>query len=82
MFVHGQVFEFERAVSVARYGNQDLLLSGWMNGQKHLQGRSAVIEVPLGKGRLVLVGFRCQFRAQARATYKLLFNTLYYSTTG
>src|SRR5699024_7577321 len=38
------------ATSVARYANEDLLLSGWIHGEGHLHGTSAIIEVPHGNG--------------------------------
>jgi hypothetical protein len=35
------------------------------------------MELEFGKGRIVLFGFKPQFRGQSHATYKYLFNELY-----
>ncbi|MEJ2678476.1 MAG: hypothetical protein P8174_05280 [Gemmatimonadota bacterium] len=60
-----------------RYARKDLLRSGWaLGGERYLAGRPAVVRVHLGKGDVVLVGFRAQFRGQPRGTFKLLYNAL------
>jgi hypothetical protein len=62
--------------SVAQFVEKDVLYSGWLRGEAKLTRKSALMEVPLGRGRVVLVGFRCQFRGQAHGTFKILFNAL------
>ncbi|HWP37903.1 MAG TPA: M14 family metallopeptidase [Gemmatimonadales bacterium] len=66
---------------VARYPANDILKSGWALGaERHLAGRAAVVHARLGRGDVVLVGFRPQFRGQPRNTFKLVFNTLHAAT--
>jgi hypothetical protein len=66
---------------VARYGESDLLLSGFEIGaDRYLAGRAAVVRVEVGRGEVVLIGFRPQFRAIPRVTFKLLFNAIHGAT--
>ena len=61
---------------VVSYPERDILQSGWLVGEEHLSNRAAVVSVTYGKGRVILYGFRVQFRATTHGTFKLLFNGL------
>jgi glutamine amidotransferase-like uncharacterized protein len=56
---------------------RDILVSGYLKGGELLEKRAAVVDFKVGKGRVVLIGFRPQHRAQPHRTFKLLWNALY-----
>ncbi|MCG6926528.1 MAG: hypothetical protein LJF30_14610 [Acidobacteria bacterium] len=80
-FESSPAFDADPRLVVARYRDDDPLLSGWLLGGERLRRRAALVEVPRGKGRVVLIGFRPQYRAQSRVTYAALLNALYLSAT-
>jgi hypothetical protein len=61
---------------IASYGKRDILESGWLVGETNITGKPAMISAGMGKGKVVLVGFRTQHRAQTYGTFKLLFNAI------
>jgi hypothetical protein len=67
----------DRIAVVARYRDRDLLRGGWLDGEKHLVQMPALLDVGYGNGRIAMIGFRAQNRAQAHGTFKVLFNALY-----
>jgi hypothetical protein len=62
---------------VAEYGDRDLMKGGWLDGEQHLANQAALVDVGYGEGRIALIGFRAQNRAQSHGTFKVLFNALY-----
>jgi len=50
------------------------LLSGYLLGEKHLNGYAAAVDVRHGRGHVVLLGFRPQWRGQPFGTFKVVFN--------
>jgi hypothetical protein len=67
---------------IARYPSDNLLRSGWLQGESYLANKIAIAEVKLGKGRMVLMPLKVQQRAQPYATFKLLFNAILTSAVG
>ncbi len=61
---------------VARYATKNALLSGWMLGEKYLNDKAALVEAPVGKGKIILFAFRPQHRGQSWATFPFIFNAL------
>ena len=55
---------------------KEILLSGWALGAERIAGKAALVEIKIGKGKIVLFGFRPQYRGQSLATFPLLFNAI------
>lgn len=62
--------------SVVRYRDENLLKSGWLDGEGMIAKKSAMIATSYGKGKIILIGFRTQHRNQTDGTFKLLFNSI------
>jgi hypothetical protein len=66
----------ERFEVVVRYADRDLLQSGWLIGEATVAKKAGMVAAKQGNGRVILIGFRAQHRAQTHGAFKLLFNTL------
>ena len=65
--------------SSSRYPAQGpILQSGWLLGEDLLRDQANVVAYRVGKGYVVTLGTQVHFRAQNRATYKLLFNAMFH----
>ncbi len=75
-------FEIKETVHAYRYRRiveyvpRDVLQSGWLIGEEKIAGKIAMLSADKGKGQVVLIGCRPQFRAQTHGTFKLFFNCL------
>jgi hypothetical protein len=72
-----EITDPSRVRAVARYADGNPLRSGWLLGPQHIAGKNALVDVSLGKGRVVLFGFRPQHRGQTWGTFKLIFNSIF-----
>jgi hypothetical protein len=70
---------FDGAV-LARYAQEGSpLRSGWLNGAKYMAGGAAAVDVKHGDGHAVLIAFQPQWRGQSTATFRVVFNSLFFT---
>ncbi|MFP5354067.1 MAG: M14 family zinc carboxypeptidase [Gemmatimonadota bacterium] len=66
-----------RARAVATYeASGNPLLSGWLLGAERLNGKAAMVEATAGKGKVILYGFRPQYRGQSVSTLPLIWDAI------
>jgi hypothetical protein len=69
-----------RGTVLARYAASGTpLLSGYLVGEKYLNGKTAALDVEHGAGHVILIGFRPQWRGQPFGTFRVLFNAALYA---
>jgi hypothetical protein len=62
--------------AVAGLTGDDFWAPGWLLGEDRIANKAAAVSVKHGEGRVVMLGFRAQHRAQTHGTFKLVFNNL------
>jgi hypothetical protein len=78
-FINSSAFEItdsSKVKSIAKYADKNALLSGWLLGEKYLNGKTALAEASYGKGKIILFAFRPQHRGQTWGTFPFIFNAL------
>ncbi len=86
VFTHSPAFEIlptfqNKPEVIAKYPESTPLRSGWLIGETKLFNKAALLNVPYGKGNIILIGFRAQNRAQPHNTFKILFNSIFYGAS-
>jgi ribosomal protein S18 acetylase RimI-like enzyme len=51
-------------------------VSGYLLGEKYIQGYAAALDVKHDRGHVVLIGFRPQWRGQPFGTFRVVFNAV------
>lgn len=65
--------------SISKYPEENPLMSGWIYGDRIIRQKAAILDIPYGKGKIILLGFPVQFRSQSYGTFRLLFNSIFYA---
>jgi hypothetical protein len=79
MYEYESVWTAPPAVSPVRFpvaGDADWFVSGFARGEEQLYGKTAVVDEPVGDGRVVLFGFDPNYRAFTNGTSQLLGNAI------
>ena len=58
------------------FGERDLLISGWLEGENELVRKSVLVDYRKDKGRIILIGPDIIHRTHSEGTYKIMFNSL------
>ncbi|HEY2461118.1 MAG TPA: M14 family zinc carboxypeptidase [Candidatus Acidoferrum sp.] len=67
----------DRARVIFRYAdNRELLVSGLLEGGDEIAQHPAVVDVPSGKGHVILFSINPVYRGETRGTYGLVLNTI------
>ena len=81
MFERGPAFDTKtgfKGTVLARYPRErSPLKSGYLAGPDRIEGKVAAVSVDYGKGHVILLGFKPQWRGQSHAAYKFFFNAFY-----
>ncbi len=73
--------DFDDKVTIpVRYHEENVLQSGWLIGEKYLSEKPAVVEFQVEKGKVIILAFPAQHRAQTHGTFKFLFNAIFYGS--
>ena len=83
MFERNPVFDtkpaFRGKVLASYVKDRNPLLSGFLLGDTVIQGKAAALDANYGKGHIIMLAFRPQWRAQSHGTYKFFFNALFFN---
>ncbi len=80
-FTNSTAFDVTEGAAVEvplRYSSQtaSILMSGYLAGGEALAGKAAAVDITVGAGRVVMFGFRPQYRGQSWGTFKLVYNAI------
>jgi len=78
MMLRSPGFEAQAGQVVATYPKHNPLLSGFLWKGEKLYDKAAIVDVMQGKGRIILLGIKANYRAQSHSSFRFLFNSILY----
>ena len=79
-FASSQAFEVDETPRpprvVARYADESVLLSGFLEGESYLKGKPCLLDWEVGLGHVVMFGFPVQHRGETMATFGYMWNAM------
>ena len=69
---------FEGSVITKYPSDGPILRSGYLVGQKYMQGLAAALDVKHDRGHVILVAFQPQWRGQSTGTFRIVFNAAFF----
>jgi hypothetical protein len=66
---------FDGAVLAKYPSDGPILRSGYLVGQKYMQGLAAALDVKHERGHVILIAFQPQWRGQSTGTFRVVFNS-------
>jgi hypothetical protein len=78
MISRSPAFDVKTGQIVAKYPLHNPLLSGFLWHGEQLYDKAAIVEVVQGKGKIILLGIKANYRAQSHNSFRFLFNSILY----
>jgi len=66
---------------IAKYASENVELSGFLKGEKHIADKVAAVEIPYGKGKIIMFTFSVVALYQSQNDFPMLFNSIFSSNT-
>jgi hypothetical protein len=75
-WLRDELWEKEIPRVVLRFAKSDVLMSGMLSGESLIAGTPAIVDVPVGRGHVVLFAIRPFWRLETFGSHALVFNTM------
>ena len=75
-WIKDEIWQKEVPRAVVNFAEKNVLLSGMMNGEQEVAGAPVIVDVPVGKGHVILFANRPFWRWETRGSHAFVFNAI------